>query len=246
MTFSRSEKRLAFYAQRRPLAERSLRLQLRAQRRRAAHDVAQHGDRPRGPRRRAGRALQVVRRDGHPEHPLSSRTRPPRQRKAPALVWVHGGPGGQTTQRLQRAHPVPRQPRLRGARHQQPRQLGLRQDVLRGGRPEARPRAALGLRRGEEVPREPALRRRRPHRHHRRQLRRLHGAGRARLPARRVRRRRRHLRRLELAADAREHPALVGGAAQGALRRDRATRPTDRRCCARSRRSSTPTRSASR
>ena len=67
--------------------------------------------------------------------------------KAPALVWVHGGPGGQTTPRLQRADPVPRQPRLRRARHQQPRQLRLRQDVLRGRRQEARPRAAVGLRR---------------------------------------------------------------------------------------------------
>ena len=111
--------------------------------------------------------------------------------------------------------------------HQQPGQLGLRQVVLRGGRPEARPRAALGLRRGQEVPREPALRGRRPHRHHRRQLRRLHGARRARLQARGVRRGRGHLRRVELAADAREHPGVVGGAAQGALRRDRRSGRTE-------------------
>ena len=58
-----------------------------------------------------------------------------------------------------------------------------------------------------------------PHRHHGRQLRRLHGAGRAGVPAGRVRRRRGHLRRVELAAHARRHSGLVGGAAQGALRR---------------------------
>jgi Tol biopolymer transport system component len=42
---------------------------------------------------------------------------------------------------------------------QQPGQLGLRPDVLHRRRPEARPRAAAGLRRGEEVPRGPAVRR---------------------------------------------------------------------------------------
>ena len=55
-------------------------------------------------------------------------------------------------QGLQRPHPVPGQPRLRGARHQQPRQLGLRPDLLHRRRPEARQGAALGLRRGQEVP----------------------------------------------------------------------------------------------
>ena len=52
------------------------------------------------------------------------------ERKAPAIVWVHGGPGGQTTPRLQRHDPVPGQSRLRRPRHQQPRQFRLRQDVL--------------------------------------------------------------------------------------------------------------------
>ena len=108
--------------------------------------------------------------------------------KAPALVWVHGGPGGQTRRQYSAVDPVPRQPRLRRPRHQQPRQLRLRQDLQHRRRPQARPRAAVGLRRGQEVPAEPAVRGPRPHRHHRRQLRRLHGPRGARVPARGVRR----------------------------------------------------------
>ncbi len=95
--------------------------------------------------------------------------------KVPALVWVHGGPGGQTRQQYSPLHPVPRQPRLRGPRDQQPRQLRLRQDLLHGRRPQARTRAAVGLRRGEGVSPAPAVRRCRPHRDHRRKLRRVHG-----------------------------------------------------------------------
>jgi Tol biopolymer transport system component len=129
--------------------------------------------------------------------------------KAPALVWVHGGPGGQTVQS-----------RLRGARHQQPGQLGVRQNVFCRRRQEARPRASMGLRGCQEVPAVARLRRPRPHRDHRRQLRRLHGPGRARVPAPGVQGRRRSVRRRQLDPDPRKHPVMVGGATHGALRRD--------------------------
>ncbi len=67
------------------------------------------------------------------------------QAKAPAVVLVHGGPGGQARKGYKRAGAVPRQPRLRGARREQPRLLRLRQDLLRGRRRQARARAAVGL-----------------------------------------------------------------------------------------------------
>ena len=129
------------------------------------------------------------------------------QNRVPALVWVHGGTGRADAEGLQRHNPIPRQSRLRRPRHQQPRQLRLRQDLLRRRRSQARQGAAPRLRRGEEISRQPALGGPGPDRHHRRQLRRLHGARGARVPARRVRGRRRHLRRFQLAAHPREHPA---------------------------------------
>ncbi len=52
--------------------------------------------------------------------------------KVPALVWVHGGPGGQTRKGYSRVYPVPGQSRVRRARHQQSRQLGLRPDLFHG------------------------------------------------------------------------------------------------------------------
>ena len=67
--------------------------------------------------------------------------------KVPALVWVHGGPGGQsrrgysaTIQHLVN-HGYAR------ARRQQPRLERLRQDVLSHGRPQARRRRSEGHRR---------------------------------------------------------------------------------------------------
>ena len=128
--------------------------------------------------------------------------------------------GRTDAQGLQRGDPVPGQPRLRGARDQQPRQLRLRQDLLHRGRPEARQGAALGLRGGKEVPGEPALRGSGADRDHRRQLRRLHGARRAGLQAGGVRGRGGHLRRLELAPDDREHPEVVGVLPARALQGD--------------------------
>ncbi len=166
-------------------------------------------------------------------------------RKAPALVWVHGGPGGQTspgysaqsstwstTATSCSASTIAAAPAT----------------ARRSSRPTTRStaRAAVGLRRREEVSAVARLRGSRPHRHHRRQLRRLHGARGAGVPARRVQRRRRHLRRRQLGAHAREHPGVVGSAAQGALRRDGRSRRPIARCWTRSRRCSTPTRSASR
>ena len=105
--------------------------------------------------------------------------------KAPALVWVHGGPGGQTRRQYSAGDPVPRQPRVRRARDQQPRAApATARRFFTADDTEARARAALGLRRREEVPPEPAVRRPRSDRHPRRQLRRLHGARGARVPAR--------------------------------------------------------------
>ena len=77
------------------------------------------------------------------------------QSKAPALVWVHGGPGGQTRRQYSAAIQYLVNHGYVDPRHQQPRQLRLRQVVQHRGRPQARPRAALGLRRGQEVPAEP-------------------------------------------------------------------------------------------
>ena len=194
---------------------------------------------------------QVVRfkaRDGDddPEHPLEAAPgdgREPRRRRSSGCTAARAA---RRRSGYSAVDPVPRQPRLRRAGHQQPRQLGYGKTFF----------AADDRKHGREplwdcvdakkylasLPYVDAQ----PHRHHRRQLRRLHGAGGARLPAGRVRRRRRHLRRLELAADAREHPGVVGGAAQGALRGDRRPGTQTRRCSTTSRRSSTPTRSASR
>ena len=58
--------------------------------------------------------------------------------KAPAMVLVHGGPGGQAQVGYFAAHAGAREPRLRRVRHQQPRLERLRQDVLPDGRPQAR------------------------------------------------------------------------------------------------------------
>ena len=54
------------------------------------------------------------------------------QQKTPAVVTVHGGPGGQAQVALA-ACSSPRQPWLCGIRHQQSRQFGLRKDLLSDG-----------------------------------------------------------------------------------------------------------------
>ncbi len=143
------------------------------------------------------------------------------QAKAPAVIWVHGGPGGQTRQQynpyiqyLVNHGYVVLGINNRGS-------SGYGKTFLHGRRQEARPRAALGLRRREEVPAEPVVRGPRPHRHPRRKLRRLHGPRGARVPAGRVRGRRRHLRRLELAAHAGVDAEVVGSPARRALQGDR-------------------------
>ena len=89
--------------------------------------------------------------DGRPEHPLQAAPGDRRGQGARPGLGARR-PRRPDPQGLQRAHPVPGQPRLRRARHQQPRQLGLRQDLLHRRRPEARQGAALGLRGGQEVP----------------------------------------------------------------------------------------------
>ena len=199
-----------------------------------------------GSRRRADRPLQGARRHDDPERPLK-----PHQATA-ATQGAGARLGARRPRRPDDAgysalHAVPGQPRLRRARHQQSRQLRLRQDVLRRRRQEARPRAAVGLRRRARstcsrsttwIANRIGI---------------IGGSygGYMVLAAlafqpRRVRRRRRPLRRRELDPHAREHPAVVGSAAQGALRRDGRSRRPIGRCSRRSRRCSTPTRSASR
>ncbi len=176
----RDEARLR--ARRRPRTEQPLRVRVRREGPGAAdgHDV--RGHRSGRPRRGGGRALPVLRRDADSQHLLQALPGDAAVQGARARV------GARRARRpdappVQRRDPVPRQPRLRHPRHQQPRQLRLRQVVQHGRRPQARARAALGLRRGQEVPAGPRLRRPRSHRDHRRQLRRLHGPGGARVPA---------------------------------------------------------------
>ena len=207
--------------QRRPPAQRPVRARVR-RRADAADDVAEPGDRSGRSGRFAGGALQELRRHGDPQHPVEAapgdRAEPRRRR----WCWVHGGPGGQTTRALQRRHPVPRQPRLRGARHQQPRQLGLRQDLLRRRRRQARPRAAVG---------HASTRRSTCSRSTTSTTSKIGIIGgsyggymvarRAGLPARRIRRRRQHLRRIQLGAHAGKHPAVLGELPPGAVPGDR-------------------------
>ena len=94
--------------------------------------VAQPGDRPGRPGRLLGRALQELRRDGDPQHPVQAAPGHRAGQGAGAGVGAWR-PGRADHARAQLRHPVPGQPRLRGAGHQQPRQLRLRQDLLRRG-----------------------------------------------------------------------------------------------------------------
>ena len=122
--------------------------------------------------------------------------------------------------RLQRGHPVPGQPRLRGLRDQQPGLERIRQDVLPHGRPQAR-RGRSGRRgRVEEDAARHRLGRGGQDRRPGRQLRRLPDPRRGDVPAGGVRRRRRSVRHLQLGADAGEHSALVGGLPRRPLQGD--------------------------
>ncbi len=139
------------------------------------------------------------------------------QKKLPALVRVHGGPGRTSADALQRFGAVPRQSWLRRPGREQPGIERLRQDVLHRGRRQARAGAVVGLHRGEEISRVARLRGRIEDRHHGRILRWLHGSGGARLQTRRVWRGGGHLRGFELGQDSPKHPGLLGGATQVAL-----------------------------
>ena len=138
---------------------------------------------------------------------------------APAMVWVHGGPGGQTRRsyRADIQHLVNQGYVVLG--REQPRFVRLRQDLLPHGRQEARRGRPAGLRLGPHLARVPGLGGWFPGWHHRRQLRRLHGGRGAGVRVRGVRCRHRHLRGHELDPDAGEHAALVAGAEGGAARR---------------------------
>ena len=156
VTFAKSETQMAFYVN----ADRSPNdlfvLTIGAAQAGEADELAQSRDRRRRSRRHAGRPLQGARWHDHPEHPLETAPGDGREQGAGDRLGARrsrrADDGG-----LQRGDSVPGQPRLRRPRDQQPRQLRLRQDVLCRRRPEARPRAAVGLRGREEVPREPAV-----------------------------------------------------------------------------------------
>ena len=244
VTISRSEKRLAFYVNgdRSPSNLYVYTLGEAAPRR--LTDAPQPGDRPRRPRRSGGRALQVLRRHGDPEHPAEAAPGHRASAKAPALVWVHGGPGGQTRKGYSALiqYLVNHGYVVLGINNRGSSGYGktffTADDQKHGREP------LWDCVEAKNVPGVPALRGRGPDRHHRRQLRRLHGARRAGLPARRLR-----------------ASASTSSASRTGCARSRASRPGGkpsawrstrrsatpwrrRRCCARSRPSSTPTRSA--
>jgi dipeptidyl aminopeptidase/acylaminoacyl peptidase len=147
--------------------------------------------------------------------------------RVPGVVMVHGGPGGQArvgwnplVQLLVNHGYAVYDVNNRGSSG-----YGKTFYALDDRRPR---RGGPRRRRGEQG----AARQHRRGRHRaggggRRKLRRLHDARRADDAPRRVRRGRRHLRRVELAAHAAQHPALVGRPARGAVRR--AGRPERRR-----------------
>src|SRR5207248_9150591 len=123
--------------------------------------------------------------------------------------------------------PVLGEPRLRGARREQPRLERLRQNILQGRRSEARSGTAVGLRRSEEISSVTRLRGREEDRDHGWLLRRLHGPGGAGLQAGGIQRRSRYLRCLELGPNAPKHSALLGIAAEIALCGDRRSEYAD-------------------
>ena len=217
----RDEARLR--ARRRPRSEQPLRVRVRSEGADAADGHHVEGRRPGRPRRGRSRALSLLRRDADPEHLLQALPGDAAREGARARLGARraGRPDAPT---VQCSDPVPRQPWLRDPGDQQPRQLRLRQVLQHGRRPQTRARTAVGLRRGQEVPAEPRVRRRRPHRNHRRQLRRIHGPRGPRLPARTVRRGRRHFRGRQLDPDPRVDPEVLGVPAPGALQGDRGPR----------------------
>ena len=103
------------------------------------------------------------------------------EHKVPMLVWVHGGPGGQSRPGYWSEIQFLVNQGYGLLRRQQPRFVRLRQDLPRGRRSEARARTPLGLCRRRRVPQDPRLGRSRADRDHRWLLRRLHGACGARL-----------------------------------------------------------------
>ena len=137
VSFSRSEKRLAFTLNGDRSPSDLYTLTIGQGSPGTSHDVAPAGRGRRRPRRHAGRALQVVRRDGHPEHPVQAAPGH-REREGAGARLGPWRPGRADHEQLQRHRAVPREPWLCGARHQQPGQLGLWQILPRGGRPEAR------------------------------------------------------------------------------------------------------------
>jgi Tol biopolymer transport system component len=136
--------------------------------------------------------------------------------KVPALVWVHGGPGGQS--RTGYSAIQHRQSWLRDSRREQPRVFRLRQDLFPPRRQEARRSGSAGYRQSEGLSLLARLGGRRAHRHHRRVLRRLHGWCGTRFRTGSVRCRRQHLRRDELGAHTHQHSAVVGVVQGGAVR----------------------------
>src|SRR5205085_7771609 len=127
-------------------------------------------------RRLARGALQVFRWNGNSRHFVSAswRERAEQSARDRASARRSRWAGADA---LYRKCPVLGEPRLRGARREQPRLERLRQNILQGRRSEARPGTALGLRRGEEIFADARLRGRKEDRDHGWLLRRLHGPG---------------------------------------------------------------------
>ena len=86
-------------------------------------------------------------------HPLSSRARRGAAARRPRSSGSTADPGGQSRRGYYADDSAPRQSRLRRARGQQPRLVGLRQDLLPPRRQAARRRRPKGQRRGAQLPR---------------------------------------------------------------------------------------------
>ena len=157
--FARSETKAALSVARRSLPEQSLRARPRHEEADQADRLAQRADRCRGSRRRAGGALQGARRHDRSPTFCGSRIRRPRRARRRRSSGCTAAPAARRRpdtarliQYLVNHGYVVLGINNRGS-------SGLRQDVLRGGRQEARARAAVGLRRREEVPAVARLRR---------------------------------------------------------------------------------------
>ena len=149
ISVSRDDAAVAFYASDGSVPD-ELYAAARSPQPHAPDERAQPEHPPRGPGRADGRAIQVLRQRLRFPGVLYKPHQASAAAKAPGAGTGSRRPGRPGAGRLLRAHAGAGQPRLRRVRHQQPRQLRLRQDLLRDGRPEAR-RSRPGRRRREQA-----------------------------------------------------------------------------------------------